>query len=214
MFAAHPEQSLEWSDAGVEGSHRFLKRLWQAVLQHTVKGNTQLKPSSTLNEKQKNLRRLCHETIRKVTDDFGRRYTFNTAIAFMMELLNALQGYHATDDEDHQIIQEVLESIVLMLSPITPHITHKLWKALGHQNAVIEQPWPNIDQDALAKDSINFVIQVNGKIRAEITVPIAADKEMLENLALTNENVKKYIEGKFVIKMIIVPHKLINIVVK
>lgn len=214
MFAAHPEQSLEWSDTGVEGSFRFLKRLWQITVQHVQRGNT-LKPATqSITEAQKNLRRICHETIRKVTDDFGRRHTFNTAIAAMMELLNTIQNFKPTTEQDQAVMQESLESLILMLSPITPHITHALWNALDHQNAVINQPWPTVDETALIKESILVVVQVNGKLRAQIEVPPSLKDTDLEAEALKNENVQRHLEGKTIQKIIIIPNKLVNIVVK
>lgn len=238
MFAAHPELSLEWSDSGVEGAYRFLKRLWTRTFEHIEKRQNTTTPPTTshpktpipkkmdtehLTEPQKTLRRLCHETISKVTDDFGRRHTFNTAIAAMMELMNAFNKFtiereagqetEMDKEVDEAIAQEILESVILMLSPITPHITHRLWHALGHTEAVIDAPWPAIDETALITESLEMVVQVNGKVRAQITVPIKMTEDDVKELALNHENVKRHIEGKTVRKVIVVPSKLINVVV-
>jgi len=213
MFAASPEQSLEWSDKGVEGAYRFLKRLWQATLDQIGFSNL---PEDNLAQTDagKNLRRLYHETIQKITDDLGRRFTFNTAIAAMMELLNALQDFIPKNKAEQQVRKEALEALILMLAPIAPHITHALWQALGHSAAIVNEKWPLVDPTALTRETLELVIQINGKLRAEITVPSNADKKTIESLALNNENVKRHIEGKSVQKIIIVPNKLINIVVK
>ena len=217
MFASPPEQSLEWSDAGVEGASRFLKRLWAIVHQHVSKGIESLDADyykQPFNSIQKDLRYKLYTTLSKVTDDLDRRFTFNTAIASNMELLNALNAFNINDHLDQQLRQEVLEHIILMLSPIIPHATHSLWLALGHTTAVIEQTWPVVDQSALHQDTINMVVQVNGKLRASLTVANEATKEVLEKSALAHENVQKYIAGKQLQKIIIVPRKLINIVIK
>jgi leucyl-tRNA synthetase len=210
MFASPPEQTLEWSDSGVEGAFRFLKRVFQACMQH-VQINPEVKGEH--DEAYKNLRRMCHETIRKVTDDMGRRFIFNTAIAAMMELLNAFSRFEVKTKEDHALSSEILESIVLMLSPITPHLCHALWKTLGHSDAIIDASWPKYDESALVRESIEMVIQVNGKVRGNILVPAHFDKKEIEEHAIAHENVKKYVTGKEIKKVIVVPQKLINIVV-
>lgn len=212
MFAAHPEQSLEWSDSGVEGASRFLKRLWQLVIQYTAsasqKSETESENSPTDPEAIKNFKRILHETIRKVTDDMGRRQTFNTAIAAMMELLNAIQSYSKTDSK------EALEALLLMLSPIAPHITHALWHKMGNTDAIVDHAWPTFDPSALIKDNLEFALQVNGKLRGSLNAPATIDNKALEVLALGHENIKRHIEGKAIHKVIIVPKKLVNIVVK
>ena len=213
MFTSHPEQSLEWSDAGVEGAHRFLKRLWANDYQHIEDGITTSVTSGQLTEQQKELRRKLHSTLQKVSDDMNRRYTFNTAIAAIMELLNHLNNHPIQDGNDRAIRQEILDSVILMLSPIIPHITHSLWYALGHKNAVINETWPTPEQAALACDTINITVQVNGKLRANIIVDPAASKAVLEETALNHPNVQRYLAGSSVKKIIIVPNKLINIVI-
>jgi len=209
MFAAPPEQSLEWSDSGVEGAFRFLKRLWAAVYQFQNEIRTTADSSE---EDRKALRRLCHQTIHKVTDDFERRYTFNTAIAAMMELLNGIQKFQPASKEDEAILGEALKSLVLMIAPVTPHISHTLWQALGHRKSIVDETWPTVDPSALVQESLTIVIQVNGKVRANITVPTEHDQAMLESLALENEKIQRYLEGRTVKKVIVVPKKLVNIV--
>jgi len=216
MFAAPPEMSLEWSDAGVDGAQRFLKRLWKLVHQHVDRGTAPALDAAALTDAQKQLRAQLHQTIAKVSDDIGRRYTFNTAIAANMELINAL--YKFTDGEDDSpqgraVMQEALEAVVRTLAPIVPHITHELWQALGHAAAVIDAAWPQVDAAALVKDSVELVVQVNGKLRTRITVPAIADKETIEQAALTDDNVQRHIAGQHVRKIVIVPGRLVNIVV-
>jgi leucyl-tRNA synthetase len=211
MFASPPEQSLEWSDAGVEGASRFLRRLWNQIATHLDKPIPASAPHQ-LSPAEQTLRRQIHETIKKVSDDIGRRYTFNTAIAAMMELLNNLNRAKETSQNPF-IIQEGLEAVVLMLSPIVPHITQALWEALGHSELIIDAPWPQLDESALTRDEIEMVVQVNGKLRTHITVPINTDKPTLENTVLNEPKVQRFIAGKTVKKIIIVPQKLINVVV-
>jgi len=213
MFAAPPEQSLEWSDSGVEGAHRFLKRLWGMAYQHRAAGEAvpELNPAS-MNDEQKDLRRKLHQTLAKVSDDVGRRQTFNTAIAANMELLNDLVKFDDDSDQGRALVQEALEAIVLMLSPIVPHIAHSLWQVLGHPDAVIDQAWPECDETALEQDSIELVVQVNGKLRGHIRVAADASRETIEELAIGNENVQRFVEDKTIRKIIVVPGKLINVV--
>jgi len=214
MFAAPPEQSLEWNDAGVEGAFRFLKRVWALVHQHSSQGPVAALDKAALNDGQKTMRRQLHEVVQKVSDDIGRRYTFNTAIAAVMELVNALYKFEDDSEPGRAVMQEALEAIALMLSPMVPHIAHGLWQALGQQGAVMMQAWPAVDESALVRDSIEVVIQVNGKLRGKIEVPASADKAAVETAARTEPNVQRFIEGKEVVKVIVVPGKLVNIVVK
>jgi leucyl-tRNA synthetase len=214
MFAAPPEQSLEWSDSGVEGAFRFLKRLWkQAYLHSEAGGSKVLLDKLTLTEAQQAVRRALHLTIQKVTDDFGRRYTFNTVIAANMELVNTLSRFVDDSDNGKAVRQEVLEAIVLMLSPITPHICHQLWQDLGRQQAVVSASWPEIDTTALEQDTLELVLQVNGKLRSKMMISITATNEEIEAMALNDEQLIRFIEGKPVRKVIVVPKKLVNIVV-
>ncbi len=215
MFAAPPEQSLEWNDAGVEGAHRFIKRLWRLVAEHVEGGPAPALDPAALDDDSKALRRKTHETIQKVSDDFSRRYTFNTAIAAVMELSNEISrafNEGSDDDSARAVRQEALEASVLLLSPIVPHAAHALWRALGHEQAVIDAPWPTVDESALVKDTLEMVVQVNGKVRAKLTVPANADKESVEALAREEPNVVRFTEGKTIRKVIVVPGKLVNIV--
>jgi leucyl-tRNA synthetase len=213
MFAAPPEQSLEWNDSGVEGANRFLKRLWRLVGEHNERGAAPALDVAQLDDASKALRRKTHETIQKVSDDISRRLTFNTAIAAVMELCNEISRFTVRNDQDNAVIQEALDASVLLLSPIVPHIAHALWQQLGHNDAVIHAAWPAYDTSALVKDSIELVVQVNGKVRAKLDAPANADKATLEQLARTAPNVEKFLEGVDVKKVIVVPGKLVNIVV-
>ena len=215
MFAAPPEQSLEWNDAGVEGAHRFIKRLWRLVAEHVEGGPAPALDPAALDDNGKTLRRKTHETIQKVSDDISRRYTFNTAIAAVMELSNEISRSVNDDSDGDQaraVRQEALEAAALLLSPIIPHASHALWSALGHKGAVIDAPWPTVDDSALVKDSLEMVVQVNGKVRAKLTVPANADKESVEQMAREEPNVQRFTEDKTIRKVIVVPGKLVNIV--
>ncbi len=211
MFASPPDQSLEWSDSGVEGAFRFLKRLWKQVVTHVEKPVSSL-VIDKLNNHEKSLRREVHETIAKVGDDIGRRYTFNTAIAAIMELLNSLNQAQKSP-QSKAIILEALEAVVIMLSPIVPHITQALWEKLGHSGLILNAAWPQVDKSALVREELNLVVQVNGKLRGHITVAANADKQSIETIALNESNVQRFIAGKTVKKVIVVPKKLVNIVV-
>lgn len=213
MFASPPEQSLEWSDTGVEGSYRFLKRLWKLASTHINTGKITTLDKASINNAQRELRRKIHLTIDKVNDDIGRRYTFNTAIAAVMEMINALTRAELVSDNDHAIMREGIETAALLLSPIVPHITDAIWKALGHDEALIDAAWPKSDPDALEQNEIEMVIQVNGKLRSKITVAKTADQKQIETLAVEDENIKRNIEGKTVRKIIVIPGRLVNIVV-
>ena len=214
MFAAPPEQSLEWSDSGVEGAFRFLKRLWkQAYLHSESVGDLVVMNKITLTEEQQAVRRQVHQTIQKVSHDMGERIIFNTAIAANMELVNTLSKFTDMSDNGKVIRQEALEAIVLMLAPIVPHICHQLWQDLGHQEAVVRAPWPKVDVSALEQDIIEIVIQVNGKLRSKISVSATVSSDELQTLALNDDYIMRFIEGKPLKKVIVVPKKLVNIVV-
>ncbi|MGZ5055416.1 MAG: leucine--tRNA ligase, partial [Methylobacter sp.] len=214
MFAAPPEQSLEWSDSGVEGAFRFLKRLWKQAYTHCeAGGSTAPLNKQALTAEQQAVRRQLHLTIQKATDDFGRRYTFNTVIAANMELINTLSKFTDDSDNGKAVRQEALEAIVLMLSPIVPHICHQLWQDLGHQEAVVSASWPEVDAAALEQDTLELVLQVNGKLRSKMSVSINASKEEIEAMALNDEHIKRFIEDQSIKKVIVVPKKLVNIVV-
>lgn len=214
MFAAPPEQSLEWSDSGVEGANRFLRRLWKAVYDHIEQGTVPAYKMGELSADLKNFRRQLHQTIEKVTDDYGRRHTFNTAIASVMELMNALAKIEGSDATTKAVRQETLEAVVVLLAPIVPHISHALWSELQPQTALLDATWPIADKAALVQDEIELVIQVNGKLRGSMTVARTLDKVAIEQLASQQPCVQKYLEdGATVRKIIVVPNKLVNIVV-
>ncbi|MDP6652698.1 MAG: leucine--tRNA ligase, partial [Gammaproteobacteria bacterium] len=214
MFASPPDQSMDWSDSGVEGSYRFLKRLWKMVASYQAipcKDYVSLQ----YNDDQKKLRLKIHQTLAKVSDDYARRQTFNTAIAATMELLNATTRFmdNNSSETDKLVIQEALEIAILMLAPIVPHFCHSLWNHLGHEGAVIDATWPQVDESALAQHSMLIVLQVNGKLRSKIEVARDIDKGELEKLALENESVKKFTRGATIRKVIVVPERLVNVVV-
>jgi leucyl-tRNA synthetase len=213
MFAAPPEQTLEWSDEGVQGAFRFIKRLWKAVHEHVSAGAAPALDKSALSEAQRAIRRHAHQTLAKVTDDIGRRRTFNTAIAAVMELLNAVSKHPASTPADRGVIQEALDIAVLALSPIIPHVTHALWRELGHGTALIDEPWPPVDAAALDQATIELVVQVNGRLRARVAVAADASEESMREAALGDANVRKFVGSAAVRKVIVVPGKLVNVVV-
>jgi leucyl-tRNA synthetase len=204
---------MEWSDSGVAGGNRFLHRLWRAVEGHINAGKPGVLDAANLPQAQKDLRRKTHETIQKVSDDYGRRQTFNTAIAATMELLNEVSKLSdRANPQGLAVEREALEAAILLLAPIVPHITHSLWKALGHNDIPLNATWPKLDESALVRSTVEVVVQVNGKVRGKLDAPIDAPKEVLEPLALAQENVQKFLEGVTVRKVIVVPNKLVSIV--
>ena len=218
MFAAPPEQSLEWADSGVEGANRFLRRLWKSAYEHVQLGEiaaySASKPSAELTSDLKNIRLQLHCTIEKVGDDLGRRHSFNTAISSVMELMNALARIEGIDTTSRAVRQEVLQNVTLLLSPIVPHICEALWAELCPNSDILDASWPLSDKAAMVQDEIELVVQVNGKLRGSITVARTLEKSAIETLALAQPFVTKYIEdGMRVVKIIVVPNKLVNIVV-
>jgi len=213
MFAAPPEQSLEWSEAGVEGMTRFLKRLWREVAAHAAGPDHAAVNPAGLDAAQKTLRRQLHETIQKVSDDFGRRHAFNTAIAALMELLNALGKFNDASEQGRAVRHEALEAMVLLLNPVVPHISHALWQALGHGETLLEDvPFPQADPAALVRDAVTLAVQVNGKLRGTIEVAPDAERGAVEAMALAEPHVARFLEGQSVRKVIVVPGKIVNIV--
>jgi leucyl-tRNA synthetase len=229
MFAAPPDQSLEWADSGVEGASRFLKRLWKATYDHVSLGGIAAYQSGDLTAELKSLRLQLHQTIEKVGDDYGRRHSFNTAISSVMELMNALAKIEATDALTRSVRQEVLQNVALLLSPIVPHICQALWAELctnigaskndgsarhilsGH---ILDAQWPMPDKAALVQDSIEYVVQVNGKLRGNLSVPSEMEKSAIEQLAISQDFVTKFlVDGTSVRKIIVVPNKLVNVVI-
>jgi len=214
MFTSPPEQSLEWNDAGVDGAYRFLKRLWrQAYLHVSANVNVLVLDQANLTADEKNLRRQLHQTLTKVSDDLGRRHTFNTAIAANMELLNSLSKFKSTTANAQVCRQEVLEAICLMLAPIVPHICRQLWLELGHTTDIVSEALPTIDSDAMRLAAMQIMVQVNGKLRSKLEVALDASKEQIQTLALADVQVQKFIGDKAIRKVIVVPKKLVNIVV-
>ncbi len=213
MFAAPPDQQLEWSDTGVEGSFRFLKRVWKAVHDHVEKGVVAAYINGEPSPNAKALRLQLHQTIQKIDDDYGRRKTFNTAIAAIMELLNALGKFDEDSPIARSVAQEVLENAVLLLSPIAPHIGEALWSELRPGSKLIDQAFPKADPAALVQNEIELMIQVNGKLRGSLCVAKDTDKATLEQLALAHEAVQKQLAGGTAKKVIVVPGRLINVVI-
>ena len=213
MFAAPPEQSLEWNEAGVEGMARFLRRFWREVTAHVAQPDHPEIASVDLNAAQKTLRRQLHETIQKVGDDYGRRHSFNTAIAALMELLNHVSKFDDMSDAGRAVRHEALQAMVLLLNPVTPHVSHALWQALGHAETLLEDvPFPVADPAALARDAVTLAVQVNGKLRGTIEVPVGVSNEDAERLALAEPGVARFLDGQTVRKVIVVPGKIVNIV--
>ncbi|WP_294910349.1 leucine--tRNA ligase [Tatumella sp. UBA2305] len=213
MFASPADMTLEWQESGVEGANRFLKRVWKLVYDHSSKGSAPALQADVLNEDQKALRRDVHKTIAKVSDDIGRRQTFNTAIAAIMELMNKLLKAPQDTDQDRALMQEALDSVVRLLYPFTPHACFELWQTLGHTDTIDNAAWPVADESAMVEDSLLVVVQVNGKVRGKITVPVTATQEQVQALAAKEHLVAKYLEGVTVRKVIYVPGKLLNLVV-
>lgn len=218
LFAAPPERELEWSDQGVEGSFRFLNRIWRIVqaFEAVLAQKVTEYDHSNLNEADKDLRRVLHSSIKKVTNDIETRFNFNTAISTMMELVNALYAYkEAAKEPNAGLIYEAISDLIKMMSPFVPHITEELWRgAIDANSSVHEQSWPECDEEALKVDNVEIVLQVNGKVRGRLTVPAEATKEELEKIAMADANVQAHIGDATVRKVICVPGRLVNIVAK
>ena len=215
MFAAPPELSLEWSDDGVAGAHRFLKRLHTLVTEHVGQGNhstSHMLELEALSDSARDLYRKLHETVAKVSDDIGRRYHFNTAIAAVMELTNSAIKFNATTESDWLVLSEVIETLVILLSPITPHIAQHLWSQLGNDGSLVDTNWPTVREDALTRDTVTLIVQVNGKLRGRIQVATDADDETVVRLAREEPSVAKFLVGMIEKKAIVVPQKIINLV--
>ena len=215
MFTSPPEQSLEWSDTAINGSYRFLKKLWKLIKTHqdSIKDIPGISSNEKFNGNQNKLRRKTHQTISKVTDDIGRRYTFNTAIAAVMELVNEVSAFNVDDELDRQVIKEAIESILLLLSPIVPHICHQLWLDINHDQPIIDARWPKYDSSLLKSETSLIVVQVNGKLRSKLEVDASISEDELKSMALSDEKVVRFINGNEIKKIIVIPEKLVNIVV-
>lgn len=218
LFAAPPERELEWSDQGVDGSFRFLNRIWRIVyhFQELIREKVDAYDPKELDDADRELRRVLHTTIKKVTNDIETRFNFNTAISGLMELVNAMYAYKDAKKEYHAgLLRETVTDLLLMLSPFVPHITDELWDGCIDKNcSVHDQPWPEYDEEAMKVDSVEIVLQINGKVRDRLVVPADADKAALEKLALAEDRIKELIGDKNVVKVIAVPGRLVNIVVK
>jgi leucyl-tRNA synthetase len=213
MFASPPDQSLEWSDSGVEGAFRFLRRLWFMSTAHIVAGPVEVLNTQELTAEQKTIRRYVHDTIAKVSDDIGRRQTFNTAIAAVMELSNHLGRFEDRSPQGRAVLDEAWRAVVRLMAPITPHICETLWEMLGETGSVVSAPWPDVDETARVRDQVTLVVQVNGKLRSRIELAPGCDQEQAMAGARAEDNVAKYIDGKDIRKVIYIPDRLLNIVV-
>ncbi|MDC0239762.1 leucine--tRNA ligase [Candidatus Thioglobus sp.] len=217
LFASPPTQDLEWSDSGIEGAHRFINKLYRLVVGFIAESKTHETPSlvpSSLNNDQKGLRRKTHWSLKKVGDDIGRRHSFNTAIAAMMELNNTLSRFVDNSPQGMAVRQESIEIMLKALSPVIPHLCHHLWAALGNKEAMIDTLWPKVDELALLQEEVQLIVQVNGKLRAKLMAPLDAESKSIQEMALAEKKVAKFTEGKTILKFIIVPNKLVNVVVK
>ncbi|WP_374379938.1 leucine--tRNA ligase [Pseudomonas fluvialis] len=212
MFASPSDMSCEWSDAGVEGANRFLRRVWRLAHSHVSAGLPGALDIASLSDEQKAVRRAIHLAIKQASNDVGQHHKFNTAIAQVMTLMNVLEKAATATEQDRALLQEGLQTVALLLAPITPHISHELWQQLGQSGAIIDAQWPQVDESALVQDSLTLVIQVNGKLRGQIEVPASASREDVEAAARANENVQRFTEGTTIRKVIVVPGKLVNIV--
>lgn len=210
LFAAPPERDLEWSDSGVEGSYRFLNRVWRLVAQNLDLFQQEVAAETTLSTPAKELRRLLHATIKKVSHEIGERNHFNTAVSSVMELVNGMNSYPT--DADRAVLKEAVEALVLLLAPFVPHMTEELWSMMGNKDSVHQATWPKVDESALVQDEVEIAVQINGKVRGKIVVPAQADRAAIEEQAVQHPTIQAWIEGKMIRKVIVVPGKLINIV--
>ncbi|MEN6326848.1 MAG: leucine--tRNA ligase [Syntrophomonas sp.] len=216
LFASPPERDLEWSDQGVEGSYRFLNRVWRLVLEYAeiVQNNNGQGSLSDLDAESKNLRFKTHATIKKVSEDIEDRFNFNTAISAIMELSNTLSSYRSVKSPNIVVVKEAINMILLLLSPFSPHICEELWQLTGNEGSVHLQAWPKYDPDALVQDEIEIVLQISGKVRDRIKVPSNATEAELKEIALANDRIKQASDSKLIVKVVVVPGKLVNIVVR
>jgi leucyl-tRNA synthetase len=205
-------QSLEWSESGVEGASRFLRRLWSLVQEHAAAGPRPPLEPSALNAEQKEIRRRLHDTIAKVSDDISRRYTFNTAIAAVMELTNHLGRFEDGSAQGRAVLDEAWKAVVRLMTPITPHICEALWELLGGQGSVVNTAWPEVDESARIRDLITLVVQVNGKLRGRIELAPGSDEDQAVSAAMAEDNVSRHTDGKTIRKIIYIPDRLLNIV--
>ena len=213
LFAAPPERELDWSDAGVEGSYRFLNRVYRLVsdFNQNYQGETEYEIKT---DADKELNYVLNTTIKKVTDDMGGRFSFNTAISSIMELVNELYKYKELEEANQAFMKKAIDTVVMILSPFAPHICEEMWEALGYNQSLTAVAWPSYDKDALVRDTVEIVIQINGKLKEKLNVANNLSREDLENIALSNDKVQALIADKNVVKVVAVPGKLVNIVIK
>jgi leucyl-tRNA synthetase len=214
LFAAPPEKELEWSDKGVEGSFRFINRVYKLVQENVDKYGHVEVTTEPKSKADKELLFTLNSTIKKVGEDVGERFNFNTAISAIMELVNEMYKYKELEEFNAGLFRDALDKLVIMLAPFTPHLCEELWEGLDCKESVHLQSWPQVDESALVKDTVEIVVQINGKVKAKMDVDNGLTREALESVAMENEEVKGLVEGKNVVKIIAVPNKLVNIVVK
>ncbi|HQD05878.1 MAG TPA: class I tRNA ligase family protein, partial [Bacillota bacterium] len=215
LFASPPEKDLEWSDQGVEGCHRFLRRVWRLVKEGRALADGE-RDAAVMGKEEKELRRIIHSGIKKVTEDIQERFNFNTAISAIMEMVNAAYNYlHEREKGGHHpaVWREALESIVLLLAPFAPHLAEELWSSLGHRESVFFQPWPEYDPQLLRREEVEIVIQINGKVRGKMTVPVDCSQEELVELARGHQRIGELLQGKEIRRAVAVPGKLVNLVI-
>jgi leucyl-tRNA synthetase len=215
LFAAPPERDLEWNDSAVEGCYRFINRVWRFVYDYVQNSEGKLVDYTSfgeLNGKDKDMRRLTHTTIKRVTDDAGSRFNFNTAISAIMEMVNGLYQYKE-QDYNKAVMAEAADTLVLLLAPFIPHVTEEMWQELGHEGSVHKQMWPKLDEKALVAEEATVIVQINGKVRDKVVMPMNLDKAEAEKLAMEQPKIAEAIAGKDIKKVVVVPNKLVNIVV-
>jgi leucyl-tRNA synthetase len=217
LFASPPERDLEWSDEGVEGAYRFINRVWRLVVEYVdlFKGARMDMPEE-LGPRERELRRIVHGSVKKITSDIFDRYSFNTAISAIMELVNGLYQYKdiPTGKQDLGVVREAIELLLLVLAPFTPHVAEELWHRLGHSESIHRQLWPAYDEAATKAEEITVVVQVNGKVRDRVVVPAGSETEAVKERVLAQPRVQEYVANKTIVKTVVVPGKLVNIVVK
>ncbi|NLY52802.1 MAG: leucine--tRNA ligase [Firmicutes bacterium] len=217
LFAAPPDKDLEWSDEGIEGAYRFINRVWRLVIEYLdLIKDVSPKVGDNLGPKERTLRRIVHSSVKKVTNDISRRFSLNTAISAIMEMVNGMYQYKDTpiDEQNLNVVREAVELLLLVLAPFTPHVTEELWHRLGYRESIHAQPWPEYDEEATKADEITIVVQINGKVRDRVVVPAESDSETVKEAVFAQPRVQEYTAGKEIVKTIVVPGKLVNIVVK
>jgi leucyl-tRNA synthetase len=220
LFAAPPEKDLDWNDHGVEGASRFLNRLWRFVHGHLDELRPAPPGSPAASEAGRAFRRVVHETIRRVSEDIERDFHFNTAISAVMELVNALQDFERSSldtmegSERSALLREGVEAALLLLGPVCPHITEELWSALGHRESLFKQPWPVADEQAMVREEVQIVVQVDGRVRSRLTTDVSAEEAVLRDMALADGRVRPWLDGRQVAKVVVVPGRLVNIVTR